>query len=68
MVFVEKVRAVFKHDTEGDAVKLPMLVNDDGIPEFTARKSTRFELVDAVVQIISLVSLDEYCRSGAGTR
>lgn len=50
MVFVEKVRAVFKHDTEGDAVKLPMLVNDDGIPEFTARESTRFELVDAVVQ------------------
>ena len=48
MVLVEKVRAVFK--TEDDSAKLPMLVNGDGIPEFTARESTRFELVDAVVQ------------------
>ena len=50
MVLVEKIRAIFKSAGEEGGAKLPMLLNDDGIPEITARESTRFELVDAVVQ------------------
>jgi hypothetical protein len=50
MVYVEKVRAI---STAGDAVddaKLPMLLGTEGAPQVNFRESTRFELVDAVVQ------------------
>jgi Putative integrase len=50
MVLVEKIRAIFKHGAGEENAKLPMLLNDDCIPEVTARESTRFEIVDAVVQ------------------
>ena len=50
MVLVEKIRAISKSEDAEDSTKLPMLLNGDGIPEVTARESTRFELVDAVVQ------------------
>jgi hypothetical protein len=50
MVLVEKVRAIaFSGDDAGEA-KLPMLLNSDVIPDISFRESTRFELVDAVVQ------------------
>lgn len=50
MVLIEKIRAIA---TSGDAAtgsKLPMLVGADGVPQVSFRESTRFELVDAVVQ------------------
>jgi hypothetical protein len=50
MVLVEKIRAISKAGDAEDSTKLPMLLNGDGIPEVTARESTRFEMVDAVVQ------------------
>jgi hypothetical protein len=50
MVLVAKVRTIAGSGDAGDEAKLPMLVGDEGIPEVTARESTRFELVDAVVQ------------------
>jgi hypothetical protein len=50
MVLVEKIRAISKSGDSEDNAKLPMLLNGDGIPDVTARESTRFELVDAVVQ------------------
>ncbi|BCB22453.1 VPA1269 family protein [Bosea sp. ANAM02] len=48
LTLVEKIRAISRQDA-GD--KLPMLINDDGIPELTGRESTRFELTDSVVQM-----------------
>jgi hypothetical protein len=50
MVLVEKVRAIATSGVEGDEAKLPMLLGEDGVPQVTARESTRFELIDAVVQ------------------
>ncbi|MCK9908191.1 VPA1269 family protein [Microbacteriaceae bacterium K1510] len=50
MILVEKVRALFKSANENGDTKLPMLLNDGDLPEITARESTRFELVDAIVQ------------------
>jgi hypothetical protein len=46
---VEKIRALARVGTEDG--KLPMLLNDEGVPEFVGRESTRFELTDAVVQM-----------------
>ena len=48
LTLVEKVRAISRQDTDG---KVPMLINEDGIPELTGRESTRFELTDSVVQM-----------------
>ena len=48
MVLVEKIR--LSPGQEDNFARLPMLLNGDGIPDVTTRKSTRFELVDAVVQ------------------
>jgi len=50
MVLVEKIRAISKSGDVEENTKLPMLLNGDAVPEVTARESTRFELVDAVVQ------------------
>jgi hypothetical protein len=50
MVLVEKIRAIFKSTSPEESAKLPMLLNEGGIPEIAARETTRFELVDAVVQ------------------
>lgn len=50
MVLVEKIRVISKTGDIKDGTKLPMLLNDAGIPDVTARETTRFELVDAVVQ------------------
>jgi hypothetical protein len=50
MVLVEKIRVIFKSTPSEEDAKLPMLLGDSGIPEIAARETTRFELVDAVVQ------------------
>jgi hypothetical protein len=50
LTIIEKVRAI-REDADVDNVDgLPMLMPLDGMPEATARDSTRFELSDAVVQ------------------
>lgn len=48
LTLVEKVRAISRQDADG---KVPMLINEDGVPELTGRESTRFELTDSVVQM-----------------
>jgi hypothetical protein len=50
MVLVEKIRAIARSGSSDDQAKLPMLFNDEGLPEVGSRETTRFELVDAVVQ------------------
>ncbi|MEH3119630.1 MAG: hypothetical protein PGN25_19120 [Methylorubrum populi] len=51
LALIEKVRAISRPD-DGPEVEgnLPMLVPDDGIPDLVGRASTRFEVIDAVVQ------------------
>lgn len=49
LVLIEKIR-VIAAPGEGASDKLPMLLSSDAVPEIAARESTRFELVDAVVQ------------------
>lgn len=49
MVLIEKIRAISSLGS-GDDGKLPMLLNSESTPEITSRETTRFELVDAVVQ------------------
>ncbi|MBR0841743.1 hypothetical protein JQ607_16215 [Bradyrhizobium liaoningense] len=62
LFLLEKVRAIAGSGDSEDDVKLPMLLGADGVPQLSARESTRFELVDAVVQASrwfpSLVSTD----------
>jgi len=48
MLLIEKIR--FVSGTQKDGESLPMLWPDDGLTEVVGRESTRFELVDAVVQ------------------
>jgi hypothetical protein len=47
---LEKIRTIIGSGDADDEVKLPMLLGEDGVPQFAARESTRFEIVDAVVQ------------------
>ncbi|MET4479152.1 VPA1269 family protein [Bradyrhizobium sp. F1.13.3] len=47
---IEKVRAIARDGDANDTALLPMLLGADGLPEIAARPSTRFELIDAVVQ------------------
>jgi Putative integrase len=49
MLLIEKIRLIAGQDEAG-ADKLPMLLSDDMFPEVVGRESTRFELIDAVVQ------------------
>ncbi|WP_431201370.1 hypothetical protein ACQ86E_19565 [Bradyrhizobium betae] len=49
MLLIEKIRVIDGASADGDS-KLPMLLADDMSPEVVGRESTRFELVDAVVQ------------------
>jgi Putative phage integrase len=50
MLLIEKIRAIgSRNEADGDQ-KLPMLLSDDMFPEVVGRESTRFELVDSVVQ------------------
>lgn len=49
MLLIEKVRAIAGNGDAG-VDKLPMLLSDDMFPDVVGRESTRFELVDAVVQ------------------
>jgi len=49
MLLIEKIRLIAGQEEAG-AGKLPMLLSDDMFPEVVGRESTRFELVDAVVQ------------------
>ncbi|AMB44058.1 VPA1269 family protein [Methylobacterium sp. AMS5] len=63
LALIEKIRAIAQHagDLE-EGQNLPMLLPDDEIPEIVGRESTRFEVIDAVVQqsrcFPSLVSAD----------
>lgn len=50
MMYIEKVRAIAAAGDASDEAKLPMLLGADGVPEVNFKESTRFELVDAVVQ------------------
>lgn len=51
LTLIEKVRAISQTAEEyGEGGELPMLLSGDGIPEVVGRESTRFEVVDAVVQ------------------
>jgi hypothetical protein len=50
MFLLEKVRAIAGSGDSEDESKLPMLLGEGGIPQIAARESTRFEVVDAVVQ------------------
>jgi Putative phage integrase len=50
MFLIEKIRVIGKSGDAEDDAKLPMLFDQDGVPEVTGRESTRFELADAVVQ------------------
>ncbi|RVA56808.1 hypothetical protein EN933_05430 [Mesorhizobium sp. M7A.F.Ca.US.001.01.1.1] len=50
LALIEKVRAVRSEDEHTDS-GIPMIVNDEGLPEVEGRDSTRFELCDAVVQM-----------------
>ena len=49
MLLIEKIRAIAGNGDAG-VDKLPMLLSDDMFPDVVDRESTRFELVDAVVQ------------------
>lgn len=48
---IEKIRTIMSSGDAGDEAKLPMLLGEDGVPQLAARESTRFEVVDAVVQM-----------------
>jgi hypothetical protein len=48
MLLIEKIRLIAV-DGDGET-KLPMLLSDESFPEVVGRESTRFELIDAVVQ------------------
>lgn len=50
MLLIEKIRVIGGTPADSDESKLPMLLADDMSPEVVGRESTRFELVDAVVQ------------------
>jgi hypothetical protein len=50
MFLIEKIRVIGKSGDAEDDAKLPMLFDQDGVPEVTGRESTRFELADTVVQ------------------
>lgn len=50
MFLIEKVRNIAATGDAEDDARLPMLLGEDGVPEVSARPSTRFELVDHVVQ------------------
>jgi hypothetical protein len=65
MVLVEKIRAIFKSSDPRDTEKLPMLLNDESAPVINARETTRFELVDAVVQPKHPRGLPYRCRCAA---
>jgi hypothetical protein len=62
LFLLEKVRAIAGTGDAGENSKLPMLLGADGVPAVSARESTRFELIDAVVQssrwFPSLASVD----------
>ena len=47
---IEKIRTIAATGDAEDDARLPMLLGADGVPEVAARPSTRFELVDQVVQ------------------
>lgn len=47
---LEKIRTIIASGDAGDGAKLPMLLGEDGVPQFSVRETTRFEVVDAVVQ------------------
>ncbi|MDO9294354.1 VPA1269 family protein [Bradyrhizobium sp.] len=47
---LEKIRTIIASGDPDGEVKLPMLLGEDGVPQFAVRESTRFEIVDAVVQ------------------
>lgn len=48
MMLIEKIRFASGEQEEGES--LPMLLPDSAMPEVVGRESTRFELVDSVVQ------------------
>lgn len=48
---MEKIRTIASSGDADDEAKLPMLLGEDGVPQVAARESTRFEVVDAVVQM-----------------
>jgi hypothetical protein len=51
MVLIEKIRSIAGSGDAADGAKLPMLLGDEGVPEVNFKETTRFELVDAVVQM-----------------
>jgi hypothetical protein len=50
LTLIEKIRLIGE-STPSDSISVPMLVDEEGLPEVAGRESTRFELCDAVVQI-----------------
>jgi hypothetical protein len=50
IVMVEKIRVIGNCGETGSDAKLPMLLDGESMPGLTGRDSTRFELVDWIVQ------------------
>lgn len=46
---VEKIKIIARETADGTTV--PMIVNEEGLPEVEGQESTRFELCDSVVQM-----------------